>query len=193
MDPFTIAGLAATGVSALGKLFGRSDEEERQARFADYLQMVRGLRQEAQRRALKQTSGMISQATAGAGRRALQAGRAGDIEAYVAPAQANAVRAAGRVVDAAVAPYDSAQIAGARDFYNRPISRGGLTGFLEEVGPPLAQYGMGREGLNAQSQYLPGYTPNLTSIPEIDANVSNDVNLIRRRRNTLSLSGGGNY
>lgn len=190
MDPFTIAGLAATGVSALGNLFGKSDEEERQARFADYLRMVKALKSEAVRRTSRQVGGYVKQATAGAGRRAIASGRAGDIEAYTIPAQTAAIRQGAQAVEQAGAAYDQPMIAGARDFYNRPISRGGLGEFLGTVGPLMAQYGLGREGIQAQAEDVTGGY-NAGGAYSINPDVEAEINAYRRRRSTMSL--GGNY
>jgi hypothetical protein len=188
MDPFTIAGLASTGIGAIGKLFGGSDEDERRGRFNEYLALVRSLKQEAQRRALRQTGGMIQQATTGAARRAAASGRTGDLEAYVLPSQANAVRAAGRVVQEATQPYDASVIHGAQDFYNRPISRGGIFDLATELGGVATQYGLGREGIQAQQEDIAPGTMYRT--PSINPDVEAEIGSIRKRRKSLYSTGG---
>ena len=153
--------------------------------------------------ALKQSSGLLQQATAGATRRAAASGRAGDTEAYVLPAQTRAIQAGTAAVERAQAPYNAAEIQAGGEFADRPIEPG-VFDYLTELGGVSAQYGQDREYLEAMKKYG-GTTIAGTQSPTetIKGNTMNfypddggeEVNLSlprrKRRRTDLQLNYGG--
>ncbi len=162
MDPFTIGGLAAQGVGVLGKLFGGNAEQERQNRVRSIREFLARKKAEAVQLAAKRNAGMMANSRQAAMTRAAAAGRSGEAESYILPAEYRASQVASENVDRAVAPYNQAEMNVEQDFANRPIEPGAFD-YLGELGSIAADYGVQNEAVNAMRPAQS--TPDLTVGP----------------------------
>lgn len=156
MDPITGIGLGAQGVGLLGKALGIGGaENERQARIRSLREFLQRKKAEAIQRASVRNAGMMANSRQAALTRAAAAGRTGEAESYILPAEQRAAQVASENVDRTVAPYNQAEINAETDFANRPIEPGFLD-YLGEAGSVAADYGIQNENINAWKQGMMG-------------------------------------
>jgi hypothetical protein len=164
MDPLSIIGLGLQGVGAISNLFGPSEEELRKrqdARNQQALQSTLAMLDQRKRKAISEgvgilgneAKGSVASARSAAMQRAAAAGRSGQSESYVLPAQESALAAGNdsitgfaqnteRQYDAAA---NNAEM-GALDQSLRPLPDQPQVGdYLMPIGAGLTKYGMLRQ------------------------------------------------
>jgi gas vesicle protein len=105
----------------LGGLFlgGKSEEQIRQERYREYLNMLNELKRERLRRAMQSNIGAMQNATAMARQRAASLGRSA--EQFILPAQREIAANQQNVINQAIAPYEGAITEAGASFAGRPI------------------------------------------------------------------------
>lgn len=128
-----IGGAIGGVIGGIAGLFGGGDDEaERRKRFNTFLAQLAASRRNRSIEVARQTSGMIQQATAGAGRRARASG--GDAEDAILGAQQNAARIGSSAMDEALRPYEEMKMNAQADFADRPIEPNALDYISEGAG-----------------------------------------------------------
>lgn len=143
--PLAAAGAIIGGgaiLRGIGSIFGgKAEESERQERYAKYLELLHRMKREDLQAKYTRTAGQTAEARQAAMQRATAAGRGGDAEAYILPAEQGAISAGNRAIEPTLAAYRQAEIGAEQDFANRPIQPSGWD-FLGEVGDAASKFGL---------------------------------------------------
>lgn len=162
LNPFLIAGAVSTGAGLLGKIFGRSPEDERRKRKEELSKAllraqanVRRLEREALEDVRLLTGGLVSRASQSAARRASALGQVGDVESFVLPASEQASRlgleqnrVARELFNRAQLSLQEQEVGIERDFANRPIEPS-IADYLLTAGGQGISYGLESDYINA--------------------------------------------
>lgn len=175
-----------SALGALGSIFN-DEEGEREKRYRRYLDIIHKMKQQDIERATKRTSGLIAGARQAALARAAAAGRTGESESYILPAEQGAMREGNIALDRAIQPYNEQELNVEQDYANRPIQPG-FGDFLSEAGGAVGNYLQNRRYLDITNNY--GRTrpqSEETTYEDITDSDNNDFNLPSRRRRNLML------
>jgi len=169
-----IGPIVGGGVGLFAGLFG-GGEDTIEDRFNKYLQKIRSLKQEAAARGQEMLAnvaqagrGLVSSTRQAAAERAAAAGRTGEIESFIAPAEAQATRAASEAMRRSVsdfnrlmADYDRLEAGAQLQGLYLPQEPGFLDYFMEGAGI-LGRYALLSQAL---SRPIPGNVPTLQNQP----------------------------
>jgi hypothetical protein len=161
--PFAAVALGLQGASLASKFFGKSDEQKRQDRYNDLLKSGEKDYREAKSRALarvqKLGAGQIANSRQSAMRRAAAAGRGGEAESFILPAQQGAMDTMQRTEANTEQHYDDQWLdfksSIGKDFADRPIEPDAFDYISEGLGQG-ANYMQQRDFIDAMNKYEGG-------------------------------------
>lgn len=152
---FPGGALIGGGIGALaGLLFGGDDEDERNERFQEYMNILTNARRKTVADTSKTFSGVTANATSDARRRAGAAGRQSNAEDYILPAEGQGMRAYAEALRKAVAPFDEEFLSANREFAGRPIEPNALD-YLSEAGDAVSDIFQNEKLLSATTEGKP--------------------------------------